>query len=404
MRRVADLAIVAAVALAGCSSGTAPPGNTNVIVIAGDFPLQGQYSRTGLSMADGVRFAVEQRRTIGKFQVVFKPFDDTLAGEMDPVKAIANVRQMAADSQILGMVGPYTSGIARGEIPAASQYGPNLAMVSPSTTANCLTANLPGCLPPARPGGINNFFRIAAPDIDQTGAMADVAVKVLGATRIAVLSDGESYGEGLADGFAQQLPAAGGTVILRQQLQPSINDYSELLRRIKDLGAQAIYAGGAPSYGVCRLRAQMLSVLPQVYFLGGDALLDPSCISDAKDAAEGMIATIAQGRPSTDAQATRVLAAYKRTGWPVTPYTYASYDCAEILMDAIQRAMDANGGRVPSRSQVVEALTMTHFQGVTGLWSFDGHGDVTAPAISFYRVEGGSWTFWQAVSVGHQSG
>jgi branched-chain amino acid transport system substrate-binding protein len=401
MRPIADAVIVATVALAGCSSVTQPPGNTKVIVIAGDFPLQGQYSRTGLSMADGVQFAVDQRHTIGQFQVVFKPFDDTLAGEMDPVKAIANIRRMAADSQTLGMVGPYTSGMAQAEIPVASQYGPNLAMVSPSTTANCLTASLQGCSPPARPGGINNFFRIAAPDIDQTRAMADFAVKVLGVTRIAVLSDGGTYGEGLANGFAQQLPAAGGTVILRQQLQPSANDYSELLRRIKDLGGQAIYAGGGP---VCRVRAQMSAVLPQVYFLGGDALLDPSCIDDAKNAADGMIATIAQGRPSTDAQTTRVLAAYKRTGWPVTPYTYASYDCAEILMDAIERAMGANGGRVPSRSQVIEALTTTHFQGITGNWSFDGRGDATAPAISFYRVERGTWTFWQAVSVGHQSG
>jgi branched-chain amino acid transport system substrate-binding protein len=403
MRRIANLMMVATVALAGCSSVTEPPGNTKVIVIAGDFPLQGQYSRTGLSMADGVRFAVEQQRTIGQFQVVFKSFDDTLAGEMDPVKGLANVRRMAADSQTLGMVGPYASQIAQAEIPEASQYGPNLAMVSPSTTANCLTVNLPGCRPPARPGGINNFFRIAAPDIDQTTAMADFAVKVLGVTKIAVLSDGDGYGEGLANGFAQELPAAGGTVILRQQLQQSTNDYSELLRRIKDLGGQAIYAGGGPSSGVCRFRAQMPAVLPQVYFLGGDALLDPSCISDAKNAADGMIATIAQGRPSTDAQTTRVLDGYKRTGWPVTPYTYASYDCAEILMDAIQRAMDANGGRVPSRSQVVEALTMTHFQGITGRWSFDGYGDVTAPAISFYRVERGSWTFWQAVNVGHRS-
>jgi branched-chain amino acid transport system substrate-binding protein len=308
---------------------------------------------------------------------------------------------MAADSQTLGMVGPYASQIAQAEIPEASQYGPNLAMVSPSTTANCLTVNLPGCRPPARPGGINNFFRIAAPDIDQTTAMADFAVKVLGVTRIAVLSDGDGYGEGLANGFAQELPAAGGTVILRQQLQPSTNDYSELLRRIKDLGGQAIYAGGAPSNGVCRVRAQMPAVLPQVYFLGGDGLLDPSCTSDAKNAADGMIATIAQGRPSTDPQAKKVVDGYMRTGWPETPYTYASFDCAEILMDAIERAMNGNGGRLPSRSQVIQALTTTQFQGVTGSWSFDGHGDATAPAISFYRVQHGSWTFWQAVSVGH---
>lgn len=392
--------MVMAAILASCSSGAAPsPTTTGVIVIASDLPLHGIWQNTGLSMTGGIQFAVEHRPTIGKFRLVARPFDDTLAGMVDTTRAIQNVKLMAADSAVMGMVGPFNSFVAQMEIPAASQY--ELAIVSPSTTADCLTVSRPGCQLPARPGGINNFFRIVAPDRDQATAMADFAVSRLGVTSIAVLSDGAAYGEALADGFARRLPAAGGRVILREQVQSSTNNYSDLLQRIKTLGGQAIYMGGAPNLGVCRVRAQMPAILPDAYFLGGDALLDKSCVDDAQSGATNrMIATIPQGTPSTDKQAQKVVDDYRKTGRPATPYTFSAYDCTEILIDAIQRAMDANGGKLPSRSQVIQALTTTHLKGVTGNWSFDDHGDATAPAISFYRAGTGVWTFWQSVTVG----
>src|SRR5436309_53829 len=43
----------------------------------------------------------------------------------------------------------------------------------------------------------------------------------------------------------------------------------------------------------------------------------------------------------------------------VTAYTFAAFDCARILIDAIGRAIKANGGKLPNRMQVVTAVAQT---------------------------------------------
>ncbi len=61
-------------------------------------------------------------------------------------------------------------------------------------------------------------------------------------------------------------------------------------------------------------------------------------------------------------------------------------------MDAIARAIKANGGKLPSRSQVVTALAETNdFVWLTGTYSFDKNGDAINPMMSIYRVQGGRW-------------
>lgn len=63
--------------------------------------------------------------------------------------------------------------------------------------------------------------------------------------------------------------------------------------------------------------------------------------------------------------------------------------------------MAANGGRKPSRQQIVAAVAATqNVRGITGTWSFDSNGDATPPGMSFYRVEGGKWVLWKSGSLG----
>jgi len=398
MSRTTFAAVAAGILLVGCSSAaqsSTPSPAPNVIEIAADFPLSGPYATSGAETIAGAQFAVEQTRMIGRYRLIFRAFDNTLAGFQDPAKGVEDVAWMTEDPRVVGMIGPFNSSEAAAEIPVASQD--DLAMISPSATADCLTLLGPGCARPDRPGGVNNFFRLAAFDSEQGRAMADFANKQLGLTRVAVFSDGHPYGEELATSFSAELPLLGGLVVLREVLQPSTYDYSDLLQRIKATGAQAIYFGGAPSNGVCRIRSQMQAMLAGAYFLGGDALLDKSCVADAQSGANPlMIATVAEGRPLPDAEATQVVAAFSRTHRSIGGYTFAAYDAAEILIDAIRRAIDADGGKFPSRLQVVKQMGATSFAGITGHWSFDMNGDATAPSIAFYRIEQGKWTYWQS--------
>jgi branched-chain amino acid transport system substrate-binding protein len=87
----------------------------------------------------------------------------------------------------------------------------------------------------------------------------------------------------------------------------------------------------------------------------------------------------------------------------VGSYTFPAYDCAKILIDAIGRAIDANGGNMPTRDQVRIAVGQTkNFKGTTGTYTFDQNGDPTSPTMAIFQTKGSplDWAFVKQFGVG----
>lgn len=356
-----------------------------------------------LATMKGVRFALERNPSVRGYGLTLRPFDNSMAGLFDPGKALQNLKQIIDDPAILGIVGPSTSLEARYEIPFTNQA--NLAMISPATD-DCLTLALSDCsLPPPRTINPSSFFRVAAPDRFQGTAMADYASGDFKLRRVAVITDGGDYGNRLADTFSRRFTGAGGTVVLRKSFQASTTtDFIALLHEVRESNPDAVYvAAGYPH--TCRMRAQMRDVLAtDIYFLGSDGILTTECLEDAAtNLSPRMVATTPAPRERTSRDAKAIVDDYRKahprpedTGY----YTFAGYDSALILIDAIGRAVDANRGRLPSRAQVLRAVAQTReLEGVTGTWSFDANGDPTTSTISLYRVQGRQWTYLADVSV-----
>jgi branched-chain amino acid transport system substrate-binding protein len=315
---------------------------------------------------------------------------------------------MIDDPKVLGMVGPYSSNVAFAEIPIANRA--DLAMISPSTTSECLTQAYPYCNPPPnalRPSGKNNFFRVATPDPLQGPGMAAFTLDTLKVKRVAVFSEGSMFGSLMADNFTKEFTKRGGTIVLRQDLGETTNDFIPFLTAANDRSAQAIYAGGGEATGICRARAQMKRVFTgNAFFLGNDEIVNTQCVSDAaENANEGVYATVAQAdlSLSSDPHVQSVVAAYRKAHSKpedINPYTFAAYDAALVLLDAIARAVDGNRGKVPSRQQVVDEIAKTRsFRGVTGTFSFDANGDATTPPMTVYQVRNGRWIAVRSVAV-----
>ena len=77
-------------------------------------------------------------------------------------------------------------------------------------------------------------------------------------------------------------------------------------------------------------------------------------------------------------------------------YTFPAYDCAKILIEAIGRAIDDAGGKMPTREQVRAQVAKTKdYKGATGTYTFDADGDVTAPTMAFWQMKGtpAKWVF-----------
>jgi branched-chain amino acid transport system substrate-binding protein len=152
----------------------------------------------------------------------------------------------------------------------------------------------------------------------------------------------------------------------------------------------------------------MRGVLPRdIFFLGFDGIVDAQCIKDAGDYAnEKMYATVDVADPtqSADSAVRRIVEGYK-AAFPnkedVNAYTFAAYDCARILIDAIGRAIDANGGKMPTRPQIVDAVAQTqNLKGATGTYTFDKYGDPLVAVMSIFQVKDRAWAFSSQFTVG----
>lgn len=376
----------------GCSIGgtTASPSSVTEIEVASQLPLAGPGVRDAERAVDA---AIAEHRTLHGYRLVHISLDDSLAGSFDRDRALQNAKLMVRSPRILGVVGPWNSASAMLVLPITAQD--NLVMISPTTTADCLTARPKACLQgPVAPAIANNFFRIAAHDSAGARAAADLAFRKLGITRLAVITHDDPFGSSEGVAFRSEFELDGGKVVFSSTYSPTDATYAPLLREAHAAGAEAVYMGSASFLGACRVRAAMAGIFSHdAYFISTDGIVDDPCINDAGTTAdEHMVATISAREPKAVPADLKEL----ERGHTYDAYNFAAYDCAEILIAAIDRAIRDHGGKVPTRQQVLEAVAATtNYKGLTGTFSFDASGDAISPAVSFYYVHGGRWTFWQ---------
>jgi branched-chain amino acid transport system substrate-binding protein len=404
-RNLVPLLVVISICV-GCQEGGAtrsiPAAPAGQILIASDLPSAGFYE-AAVSAQNAIRLAIALHPTIGRFKLAYWPLDDSLAENPSQEKGIQNVSQMIDEARVLGMVGPFNSFIADVEIPVANHS--DLAMVSPSTTNPCLTVLDPSCASQPdilRPSGRINFFRIAPEDHVQGTAMANYITRNLNIKQVAVINEWGPDGDLIAASFAKELELAGGKVVLSQAFDSGTTDFTSFLAAAHAKGARAVYAlGGADRDKICVAASQ---VPADTFFLGTDGFGDnPACIPQAAGGSAQIFAT----KPdvdisgSKDAAAIAALRAFHKA-YPnsrVSEYTFAAYDCALILIAAIEQAVAANHGSLPNRRQVLDAVTRIRFTGVTGTYSFDEYGDATSPLMSIYQVVNGQWEYLDRVDA-----
>ena len=236
--------------------------------------------------------------------------------------------------------------------------------------------------------------------------MADYILNTLKLTKVAVFSDNETFGKGVADNFVKRLTAKGGTLTNRSDFDwKTTNDFKAFINEAKAKGAQAIYAGGTSATKACIVRSQMTGIL-DVPFTGPDGIGDDQCLKDAGSNTANMFFTNAAGDAAQNPDAASTVAAFKQA-YPkasdLGAYTFPAYDCAFILLDAVKRAIDANGGKVPSRQQVIDAVQATSgLKGTVGTYAFDKNGDPTSATMAFWSSKGtpSAWVFQSQFSVG----
>src|SRR5712692_10413277 len=331
------------------SGGSTPSSGPIVLKIATDLPVSGADESSGKPAEDGANLAVDQanaNHTVPNVTFQFVPKDDVgPSGTHDPAVGAQNVTALIGDAQVVGVVGPFNSSVAKAEMPISNQAP--LAQISPANTNPCLTKSdaASGCsgsnnlIPTLRPSGKVSYFRIATTDDHQGPAQADYLYKTLNLHKVYVIDDAETYGVGIANAIEGEWKTLGGTVLGHSSEPGKTTSYVSLLTQIASLHPDVLYFGGLDSTGGILIRQQMKQVpgLSNLTLGGGDGIVTPSFASTIYPivgvGGASIYGTVAVVDTSKNPAAQTFVQQYHAsTSDPINVYSAAAYDCANILI------------------------------------------------------------------------
>lgn len=250
-----------------------------------------------------------------------------------------------------------------------------LVAMSPSATNPALTQS----------GDYPNFFRTIASDDAQARLEVDFALGKLKVSKIAVLHDKGDYGKGLAE-FAKQFIEADsrGEVVLYEGVTPGAVDYSAVVNKIKQSGAEAVIFGGYHPEA-SKIVSQMRKKAMDTIFISDDGVKDDTFIKVAGEYAEGVYATGPMDTSQNPIAVEAVEAHKKKYGEDPGAFYLNAYAAALALTNAIEKSCSTE------YEDIVNALRNEWVATPLGIIKFDERGDAIGVGFAMYQVRNGAY-------------
>ncbi len=404
--RIGIAALLTALALAACSSGSDAPGTdsvaaeappTTTVEIVSDLPMQGLPAEQTNSMKQAIELYLDLiGHRAGDIAIAYRAQDSSGYAVKNGEAYQCRAFDYRDDESVVGVVGPYNSGCAKVLVPILNEL--SIAVVSPSNTDDGLTHSGPNTAKgePDRyyPTGVRTYARVVPSDDVQARAGAK-AMASLGATKVCVLDDRTEYGKAIADGFAQSAGDFGLAIVCRLSWRekPAGADYLGLMERVRASGADGIYLGGVSDFGGAELIRDKVTEVGDnetVKLVVSDGFLRNELFEDAGAAnVEGVYATSPAVMLNGLTGPGREFAAAYTEKYGEPPAMYAPYAAAaaQVLVDAIGRS---DGTRADIAAKVLE----TKFdEGILGPTSFDRNGDRVDAPVPLFQARDGAWVY-----------
>jgi branched-chain amino acid transport system substrate-binding protein len=312
-------------------------GCTGTLKIGIITPLTGGAGFLGQEQLSWTRYALSTlARPLGlRVQLVL---GDTPV-EKGPGEGLVVAQRMIADSRLVAVIGPATSGAAA----SASQalFAAGIAHISPSATRTSLTK---GSNKEATPG----FFRVVPDDGLQGPTDANYMADKLNAKKVVLLDFQEPYSVGLADAAQAQLRKKGVETI---RLSTSVNttDFSSLVTRVPS-DADIVFFPTQQPPDAQTFGQQLLEQGKRAKVFGGDGAnnaaqfkLNGSFVSNFAPDISGIASSQA------------LVNGWKRANPNATLGSFGppAYLATQVALQAIKRACDAGKGRMQTRRDVI---------------------------------------------------
>ena len=300
--------------------------------------------------------------------------------------------RMVNTEKVTAIFGSYCSGPTIAAANTAAIPG-NVVMISPSATAPTVSTLKDNDL----------VYRDVVPDSVQGTKGADLLLSK-GIKTVAVTYVNGDYGKGLADAFAAEYTAKGGTISASVAHEDGKADYRPEIGQLEASGADTLVIYGYENAGGGTILDQAVESGTFKNYFGGDGMAGDALTKDHKNI-NGMILTkaAAAAGPSYDAFA----ALAKTIGLdPTSTYAANSYDAVFVLALAIEKngTADRAGlskalrdvatapgetilpGEWKKAVDLISAGKDIDYKGASGDLEFDANGDVPG-MIEWFTVD-----------------
>jgi branched-chain amino acid transport system substrate-binding protein len=342
-------------------------------------PLTGDNAAFGIDISQGATIAIEDAGDFEGFKFELVAEDD--GGAPEGGAAVAN--KLVSDPNVVAIAGHIFSGATQAAIPIYEEAG--IPMMSPSATNPALTQ-----------AGSQVFNRLVFTDAAQGKFAAEYLYNNLGFKKIAIMHDGQAYGQGLAQVVNDEFTALGGEVTDFQAITPGESDYSAPLAAIAANNPEALYYGGYVAEGVVLVNGMKSSGLTDVVFFGCDGTFGQDFLDRTGKNGEGSYGTslIPAASEAKDAFDAAYLAKFGTEAGKLSPYSWTAYDSAATLVYAIQSVAfvgDDGSLNIPRGALVAAVRGLKDYKGLSGTVTCDDTGECSASGPTFYIVTDGAW-------------
>ena len=318
-------------------------------------PITGPSAATGAQMKNGVDQAATDINAAGGIlgQKITVSYGDDVS---DPKQGVSVANKFSADG-VKFVIGHYNSGVT---IPSSEVYQENgILQITPASTNPTVTERK-----------MWNIFRVCGRDDQQGQVAGEYIVKHFKGKKIAVVHDKTTYGKGLADETRKAMAKGGMKEVLYEGVNTGEKDYSALVSKIKQSGADLIYWGGLYTEGGLIVR-QMRDQGVKAPLMGGDGITSDEFASIGGPGVEGTLMTYGPD-PRNKPDAKKVVEEFRAKKFEPEAYTLYSYAGVQIIKQAAEAAKSLDPKKVAEKMH-----SGMQFKTVLGDISYDKKGDIT---------------------------
>jgi branched-chain amino acid transport system substrate-binding protein len=342
--------------------------------------MTGDNAQFGVDISNGAKIAVTDAGQFQGFSFELDVQDD--GGTPEGGAAVAN--KLISDPTVVAIAGHIFSGATQAAIPIYEKA--SIPMMSPSATNPALTQS-----------GSKVFNRLVFTDAQQGKLAAAYLYNVLKVKNLAIMHDGQAYGQGLATVVKDEFTKLGGTVVAFTAITPGESDYSAPLADVASKNPDALYYGGYVAEGVVIVNQMKAAGLTKAVFFGDDGTYGQDFLDRTKANGEGAYSTQLPLPEASDALTKfndAYQTAYGQPAGKLSPYSWTAYDSAAVLVKAIESvAVKGDDGNlyVPRGALVAAVRGIKDYQGLSGMVSCDPTGECASSTPNFVVDKGGKW-------------